>query len=43
MNRAQPSRVVQNAQLCVVAKSVSVCEVAGASDCIFWVKLLKSG
>jgi len=38
-----PSRAVQNAQLCVFAKFVSVCGAGGASDCIFWVRLLKSG
>ena len=38
-----PPRAVQNAQLCVVAKSLSACGVGGVSDCIFWVRLLKSG
>src|SRR5215472_11732282 len=37
------SRAVQNAHLCVLAKFVSVCGAGGASDCIFWVRLLKSG
>src|SRR5215472_4281379 len=37
------SRAVQNAQWCVAAKSVWVCGVGGASDCIFWVRLLKNG
>src|SRR6516162_4468055 len=36
-------RAAQNAQLCVLAKSVSVCGAGGASDCTFWVRALKSG
>lgn len=34
------SRAAQNAQLCVLAKPVSVCGAGGTSDCIVWLTSL---